>query len=99
MEFKYELSGAGWADGFIEMNTNTEYFSASYLSDALYDMLEALISLLPELVPSPVKSAQFQMHEEPGGMAWTLNRIDSSYLNINIASFEDLARKKKLRTW
>ncbi|WP_171681569.1 hypothetical protein [Paenibacillus planticolens] len=57
MEFKYELCGAGWADGLIEINTNTEYFSASFLSDALYDMLKALISLLPELVPFPVKSA------------------------------------------
>lgn len=96
MEFKYELSGAGWANGFIEINSNTEYFSASYLSDAMYDLLKALISLLPELSPSPVISAQSQMHEEPGGKDWTLNRIDSCYLNINIVSFEDLVRRKKL---
>lgn len=96
MEFKYELSGAGWADVFITINSNTEYLSVSYLTDALHDMLKALISLLPELVPYPVKSAQFEMHEEPGGTVWTLNRKDALHLNINIVSFEDLAQRKKL---
>ncbi|OPA78704.1 hypothetical protein BVG16_12680 [Paenibacillus selenitireducens] len=96
MEYKYELSGTGWADGFIEINTNTEHFSASYLTDALHDMLKAIISLLPELVTYPVKSVQFEMHEEPGGTVWTLEKIDSAHLNINIVSFEDLVRRKEL---
>lgn len=59
-------------------------------------MLKALISLLPERVPYPVISAQFEIHEEPGGTVWTLNRIDALHLNINIVSYEDLAQRKKL---
>lgn len=96
MEFKYELSGVGWADGFIKINTNIEHFSASYLTDALHDMLKAIISLLPELVPYPVKRAQFEIHEEPGGTVWSLYTIDAVHLNINIVSFEDLIQRKEL---
>lgn len=96
MKFKYELSGAGWADGFIEVNTNIEYFSASYISDALHDMLKAIISILPGLVPFPIQSTQFEMHEEPGGTVWTLNKMDTNHLNIKIDSYENLLQRKKL---
>ncbi|MGM0885007.1 MAG: hypothetical protein ACQEXQ_28690 [Bacillota bacterium] len=96
LKFKYELSDAGWADGFVEINSSIAYFSASFLTDALYDLLRALISLIPDLTPFSVTTTQFEWHEEPGGTVWKLHRIDEDQLHLEIVSFEDLLRKKEL---
>lgn len=36
MKFKYELTGVGWAEGCIEINSPIAHFTASYITDALY---------------------------------------------------------------
>ncbi len=94
MKFKYELSASGWADGFIEINSNVAYFAASYLSDALNDLLKALISIIPDISHFFVTSSQFEIHEEPGGTVWKMHRIDKDQMNIEIVSFQDLLRRK-----
>jgi hypothetical protein len=94
MRFEYDLSGKGWADGCIEINSNIVYFSTSYLTDSLDDMLKALISLIPEVSSYPVSVAQFEWHEEPGGTVWCLRR-NGEVLSVEIVSFEDLLRRKK----
>ncbi|MEV5024543.1 hypothetical protein [Paenibacillus sp. LPE1-1-1.1] len=95
MRFKYELTGRGWASGFIEMNSNTVYFATSYITDALDEMLKALILLNPELSPYPVSNSQFEWNEEPGGTVWKFRKIDD-LLNVQIMSFENLRNKKQL---
>jgi len=94
LRFKYELTGIGWADGCIEMNSSTVYFATSYITDALDDMLKALNALIPELSSYPVSKTQFEWNEEPGGTVWTLSKIDDS-LHVQITSFEDLRNKKQ----
>lgn len=96
MKFKYELSASGWADGFIEINSNVAYFTASYLTDALNDLLKALILLIPDISPYSVASSQFEFHEEPGRTVWKIRRIDKDHMNIEIVSFQDLLRRKEL---
>ncbi|OME78665.1 hypothetical protein BK120_23285 [Paenibacillus sp. FSL A5-0031] len=95
MRFKYELTGRGWASGFIEMNSNTFYFATSYITDALDEMLKALILLNPELSPFPVSNSQFEWNEEPGGTVWKFRKIDD-LLHVQIMSFENLRNKKQL---
>ncbi|WP_419875145.1 hypothetical protein [Candidatus Pristimantibacillus sp. PTI5] len=95
MRFKYELTGRGWASGFIEMNSNTFYFATSYITDALDEMLKALILLNPELSPFPVSNSQFEWNEEPGGTVWKFRKIDD-LLHVQIMSFENLRYKKQL---
>ncbi|WP_172463510.1 hypothetical protein [Priestia endophytica] len=46
MKFNYDLSGHGWANGFIEMNSKRFEFRPSYLTDAFGDLLRSLVSLL-----------------------------------------------------
>ncbi|MDQ0914652.1 hypothetical protein [Paenibacillus sp. V4I5] len=98
MEFIYKLDDAGWALGSIEINSQEAYFSPSYLSDALYELLKSLISITPELVSFPVRHATFEWLEEPGGIVWTLERIDSKNINVKIVSYEDMYSKKELGT-
>lgn len=95
MRFKYELTGRGWASGFIEMNSNTFYFATSYITDTLDEMLKALILLNPELSPFPVSNSQFEWNEEPGGTVWKFRKIDD-LLHVQIMSFENLRYKKQL---
>jgi hypothetical protein len=95
LRFKYELTGRGWVSGFIEMNSNTFYFATSYITDALDEMLKALILLNPELSPFPVSNSQFEWNEEPGGTVWKFRKIDD-LLHVEIMSFENLQNKKQL---
>lgn len=92
MKFEYALTGAGWADGYIEFNSNTVYFTASYINDALGDMLKAIISLIPEISSYSVPQAQFEWNEEPGGTVWTISRRED-LLHIEILSYEDLRNR------
>ncbi|NEW04895.1 hypothetical protein GK047_02540 [Paenibacillus sp. SYP-B3998] len=67
MKFVYELTGSGWADGFIEIESNNVRFTASYLTDALDDLLRCLISIIPVCVPYPQNKTVFEFEEEPDG--------------------------------
>ncbi|WP_129688995.1 hypothetical protein [Gottfriedia acidiceleris] len=95
MNFTYELSGRGWAVGKIEVNSNVINFTTSYLSNPLLDMLNALLSLIPECVPYPLKQTSFEWYDEPGGSTWKLERIKSSQLSIEIVYYAD-DRKSKI---
>jgi len=95
MRFEYELTGIGWANGCIEMNSSTVYFATSYITDALNDMLKALNALIPEVSLYPVSETQFEWNEEPSGTIWTLSKISDDTLRVQIMSFEDLRNKKK----
>lgn len=95
MRFEYELTGNGWADGCIEINSNTVYFAASYITDALNDMLKALNTLIPEISLYPVSETHFEWNEEPGGTVWILSKISDDCLRVQIKSYEDLRNKKK----
>lgn len=95
MKFEYDLTGVGWADGCIEINSTIVHFASSYITDALYDMLKAVNSLIPVVSPYPVSMAQFEWNEEPGGTVWTLSKNDGNSLRVQIKSFEDLRNKKQ----
>lgn len=94
MKFVYELSGSGWADGFIEIESNNVCFTASYLTDALDDLLRCLISIIPECVPYPQNKTVLEFDEEPAGTEWTFERIAKDTVSVKIVRYEDLALKE-----
>ena len=51
MEFKYYLRGKGWATCVVEVNGQKLKFTASYLTDCLYDFLRSLMLLNSFCVP------------------------------------------------
>jgi hypothetical protein len=97
MNFKYELTGKGWADGFIEINTSVAYFTSSYLTNSLKDLLSSLLCLIPECVPFPLKNTTFEMYEEPGGTVWSLEKKNNDEVLIRIVSYENMSPKKDIR--
>jgi hypothetical protein len=96
MNFKYELTGKGWADGFIEINSSVAYFTSSYLTNALKDLLSSLLSLIPECVPFPLKTTTFEMYEEPGGTVWSFEKKNNYEVLIRIVSYENMSPKKEI---
>ncbi|WP_019415135.1 hypothetical protein [Paenisporosarcina sp. TG20] len=93
MKFEYKLIGRGWASGYIEVNSKKFDFTASYLNDALHDLLQSLLIITPDCSPYPVKKSTFELEEEPGGTVWIFKRIDGENLSITIVSYEDLDNK------
>jgi hypothetical protein len=96
MKFEYELNGSGWADVNIEINGQCEYFSVSYLSNALKDLVDGLVYLIPGGVPDDEvrNESSFKWHFEPAGAVITLKSIDKKILKINLKFIPDMFKKK-----
>nr|MBA5588808.1 hypothetical protein [Anaerobacillus isosaccharinicus] len=91
MNFKYRLSGLGWANGFIEANSQRHSFTISYLNDGLGDFLYALMELNLKCVPNDEVKSQTSCiwYAEPAGTKFEFNRTDE-WLNIKVISYEDI---------
>ncbi|MCY6369369.1 hypothetical protein [Clostridium ganghwense] len=92
MKFTYELLGVGWAEVNIEINGQKSYSSPSYLSDALGDLLNALLRIIPELdyyEGAPDNKEFVVWSEEPAETQWTLELVDLDKIRIKIECFED----------
>ena len=70
--FRYELAGAGWADAYLSDGTTSVEIPASYLCDALRDLVDAVQSLFT------TNSAECVWQEEPGEAKWIFLRKGDS---------------------
>jgi hypothetical protein len=86
MKFNYDLSGHGWANGFIEMNSKRFEFSPSYVTDAFGDLLRSLVSLLTH----EEELETLIWDEEPRGVEWTFVRKNNDTLSIKITIYEEV---------
>ncbi|MBA9029458.1 hypothetical protein [Peribacillus huizhouensis] len=97
MKFQYNLNGSGWAEGFIEVNSQRCEFNPSYLTNALGDLLDSLVELLT-YEPNPKKkifnTVFFDWNEEPTGLEWVLTRLEDEKVSLFIKSFDDIDLKK-----
>jgi hypothetical protein len=92
LNFTYELEELGWANVNIEINGQKSYSSPSYLSDALGDLLNALLRIIPQLdyyEGRPDNKEFIVWSEEPAETHWTLELVDLDKIRIKIEHFED----------
>jgi hypothetical protein len=89
MEFSYRLIGTGWAEARIADERSHAVLTASYLTDALGDLLSALVML-----KRGEKDVSFSWEEEPGEYEWTFRRLDSE-VELRIESFADQYARTK----
>jgi hypothetical protein len=85
MEFTYRLTGTGWAEAQIADATSRAVITASYLSDALGDLLEALGTIL-----EGAAEARCSWEEEPGEYRWIFAREDRDQVTLRILVFADM---------
>jgi hypothetical protein len=75
----YKLTGRGWAECSVEIGDRSACLTASYLSDALGDLVGALVVLLQGAPESTVAFA-----EEPGEYQWRFRRLPQDRVSTQI---------------
>jgi hypothetical protein len=85
VEFEYRLTGTGWAEARIADDASHAILTASYLSDALGDLLEAI-----SLLFGGASEVRCSWEEEPGEYRWIFVRIGDNDVRLNILAFDDI---------
>ncbi|WP_310482194.1 hypothetical protein [Chamaesiphon sp. VAR_48_metabat_403] len=81
---EYNLTGSGWAECIVEINDRQARITASYLSDALADLLYAV-----ECVVRGIEDTTASFIEEPGEYRWQFQRVLPDRLSVKIIEFSD----------
>ena len=84
VEFDFKLVGTGWARARLAVGSKSVELTASYLGDALGDLLAAM-SLLVAGEPE----ARFSWDEEPGEYRWIVSCADD-VARTRVLAFEHL---------
>jgi hypothetical protein len=87
MDFSYRLIGSGWAEARIADETSSVAIAASYLTDALGDLLSALASLKR----GDSDSERFSWDGEPAEYRWIL-RANGDGVDVSILWFHDISK-------
>jgi hypothetical protein len=85
----YSLTGRGWAECVVEINDRQVHLIASYLSDALADLLYAV-----ESVVRGIEDATALFIDEPGEYRWRLRRISPDRIWVQIIAFDECWSKR-----
>ncbi|MDP4549598.1 hypothetical protein Q9251_01730 [Alkalihalobacillus macyae] len=93
MKFQYNLTGTGWATCIVEINSQVLKFSASYLTDCLGDLVQALYFLNP-LRSDEGEKASIEWEGEPEGILWAFILKESNILSIEATYYEDMENKE-----
>jgi hypothetical protein len=80
---QYNLTGAGWSECIVEIGDQQAHLIASYLSDALADLLDAVTDLVRG---ADEVTASFT--EEPGEYRWRFRRVPQDRLCVRILWFD-----------
>ena len=83
VEFSYRLTGRGWSLAEIADGQASATLGASYLTDALGDLLEAVLRLFADY-----DSARCSWQQEPGEFRWIFDR-DGQEVRVRILKFPD----------
>jgi hypothetical protein len=83
VEFDYTLTGTGWAEARIKSGAAFAHLAPSYLSDALGDLLGALLELR-----RGQSNARCSWEDEPGEWRW-LFAMSGDQLRVRILEFND----------
>lgn len=84
VKFVYRLTGAGWSEAVLTIGSASSQLSASYLGDALGDLVAAAA-----LLPRAESTIRVSWDEEPGEFRWVLDRTDDQ-LTVRILWFDEL---------
>lgn len=81
----YALVGTGWSRCTVKAEGHQVELSASYLSDALGNLVLAAIATL-----SGFRICTFGFDEEPGEYRWVIEAIDTNIVKVEVLEFSEL---------
>lgn len=85
LRITYRLHEAGWSACTVEVDGRTIELTASYLSDALGNLVLAAVA-----IASGFQAATFEFAEEPGEYRWVLEAKENNVLRLRILEFPQL---------
>jgi len=85
----YNLTGSGWSECYIQIGEQSAHLSASYLSDAFGDLLNAVVGLM-----NGAKETTASFEEEPGEYRWRFRQMPPDKVNVRILKFDDIWAKR-----
>jgi len=85
VEISYQLVGTGWSECTVRVNGAHATVSASYLSNALEDLVTAVTAALRG---HPRPTASFA--EEPGEYRWVFEPTPDGQVRVRILEFQEL---------
>jgi hypothetical protein len=89
LRISYKLVGTGWSECLIEAQGACAELSASYLSDALGNLVLSAIA-----VASGFHSVEFGFDEEPGEYRWSIHAVDNNIVRLRVVKFSELRGNK-----
>jgi len=89
IDINYKLTGRGWVDCVISDEKKMVTISASYLSDALGGLLDAVLKLI-----NGENKVYARFDEEPGEYRWVFEKTKSNAVNLTILEFMELYGNK-----
>jgi hypothetical protein len=81
----YRLSGTGWAECTLSDESSSCELTASYLSDALHNLVTAATAVL-----CGFSQTTFRFDEEPGEYRWIISSPRINEIQIEIREFDQL---------
>lgn len=84
VQFKCRLTGRGWSEARLQVGESWVSLTASYLDDALGDLVRGVLALA-----RGAHQARVSWAEEPGEYRWVLNAQGSS-VNVRVLWFDQL---------
>lgn len=93
MEFKYELTGTGWATCEIRIENQIHKYEAGYLTDALGNFLNALLKINPLYTEKVYlkHGANFFFDNEPSGTDWHLKYLGNDKMLLEVTTYTDIS--------
>ena len=89
VEFSYELEGKGWSRARLRIGERRAEVTASYLSDALRDLMAATLAIVEGADQASVSWA-----EEPGEYRWALRRASGNQMELRVKWFDKLLTRR-----
>jgi hypothetical protein len=81
----YQLLNHGWAECTVQFGEVSQKITASYLSDALGNLVLSAAAIL-----SGVHSVSNSFDEEPGEYRWVIERAKADDISIQLLAFNEL---------
>ena len=89
VSFEYKLTGRGWSECTVEIDNKSASLTASFLSDALTNLLDAVISIV-----QGNDEATVLFMEEPGEYRWLFKRMSEEKLSVQILWFDEASSNR-----
>jgi hypothetical protein len=86
IQISYSLPGTGWSKCMVETGHARTELSASYLSDALGNLVLSAIT-----VASGFQTVEFGFDKEPGEYRWSICGMENNAIEVRIVEFQSRA--------